>query len=398
MNKEFKVWYSGAPATQKQLDAIEEIVVEQEVGNPWEARIKIPVCIKEDGSWDGENDSIYAACKRVRIEARIGDGRFVPLIDGTIQEKLRDLNAQPGMSSITLVINDDMALLNRAQNAQTYGPGESDSNIASRIFSAAGLSITNSIDATNTPPNTKAHTNQPGTPMEMLRTLAARNPGHYIYVLPASISGPSIGCFKRLPTKPDGLPPMRMIGRDRNISSFNITENSRRAARVKTDHLNMKDKSLSSGNSSYREFVSPGGEGATTLGDNCARERRVRGVGGDHVSPSDAAKGSAEETSYTLSAEGSVLPECYPAILTPYRMVSVLLSNTRFSANYVIFRVTHTLGRSEYTQSFSVRGNTASPAPNPSASVPASAAAAAAGAIGGAGGASASFNIQVDIF
>ncbi len=398
MNKEFKVWYGGTPATREQLDAIEEIVVEQEVGNPWEARIKIPICIKEDGSWEGENEAIYADCKRVRIAARIGDGSFVPLIDGLIQEKLRDMNAQPGMSSITLVVNDDMALLNRAQKPQTYGPGQSDSSIASRIFSEAGVNITPSVDATSAPPNQKARTNQHGTPMEMLRTLAKRNPGYYVYLLPGPTPGTSLGCFKKLPTKPDGLPSMRMIGRDRNISSFNINQNSRRAARVKADHLNMKDMSVSSGNSTYREHTSLDGEGATTLGDECARERRVRGVGGDHVNSSDAAKGGAEESSYTLLAEGSVLSQCYPAILTPYRMVPVLLSNTRFSSNYVIFRVTHTLGRSEYTQSFSVRGNTASPAASPSASVPASAAAGVAGAIGGAGTVSASFNVQVDIF
>jgi hypothetical protein len=50
MQKEFKVWYNGKSATREQLDAIEEIVVEQDVDVAWEARIKIPVCIAEDRS------------------------------------------------------------------------------------------------------------------------------------------------------------------------------------------------------------------------------------------------------------------------------------------------------------------------------------------------------------
>ena len=55
MIKEFKVYYGTTPATQEQLDAIEEIVVEQEIGRAWEARIKIPIQISEDGSWAGED-------------------------------------------------------------------------------------------------------------------------------------------------------------------------------------------------------------------------------------------------------------------------------------------------------------------------------------------------------
>ena len=72
MNKAFRVYYGGNLATQEQLNAIEEIVVVQEMGIAWEAQIKIPVCIAEDGSWEGENDSIFAEFARVRIEAQIG--------------------------------------------------------------------------------------------------------------------------------------------------------------------------------------------------------------------------------------------------------------------------------------------------------------------------------------
>src|SRR5688572_11053560 len=55
MVKEFKLFYGGPPATKAQLDAIDEIVVGQEIGRVWQAQIKIPICIAEDGSWEGEN-------------------------------------------------------------------------------------------------------------------------------------------------------------------------------------------------------------------------------------------------------------------------------------------------------------------------------------------------------
>jgi hypothetical protein len=72
-------------------------------------------------------------------------------------------------------------------------------------------------------------------------------------------------------------------------------------------------------------------------------------------------------------------------------MVFASVSNSRYSANYVIYKVVHTIGISEYTQQFTLIGNAASPEESASASAPAAAAAV-------AGAAAVSFNIQVDIF
>ena len=78
MIKEFKVYYGDKPADQAKLDAIEEIVVEQEIGRAWEARIKIPIQISEDGSWAGEKDPAYAEFARVRVEAPAGAADLPP--------------------------------------------------------------------------------------------------------------------------------------------------------------------------------------------------------------------------------------------------------------------------------------------------------------------------------
>ncbi len=392
MIKEFKVTYGTSAATQEQLDAIEQITVVQEIGNAWEARIRIPVCIAEDGSWDGEDDPIYQDGERVRVEARIGEtGDWIPLIDGTIQERVRDLNAEPGLSSVTVVVNDDIVLLNQREVSASFPAGTSDSDIANQIFLEADLNITPDVEATGTPPDTNAITNQHGTAMAMLQTLVARNRGFKAYVLPGDAPGAPIGCFKRLPSEADDLPALYLTGEDRNLAYFNVSQNSRRAARIRGDHLSTQDFSVSSGDASFSEHVSPDGESATSLSDAMVRQRRLPAATGDHIDSQEAAEGAALASSYTLSAEGSVLPQCYGAILTPYRMVPVRLSNSRFSTDYVIFRVTHTLGRSEYTQSFSLRGNTVSPAAGSSASIPAAAA-----AVGGA--AAVSFNVQIDIF
>lgn len=388
MNKEFKVFYGGTAATQEQLDAIEEIVVEQEVGRQWVARIKIPVCIAEDGSWENEEEPAYAEFARVRVEALIGDGDFVPLIDGQIVEQQPDYNASPGLSSITIVVHDDTNMLHRESGSESFPPGQTDSDIARSLLESAELGGNVEVDEVPAGSDTESVVNRHGTRMQMLREITTRNPGYHVYVLPGTDPGTSDACFKKLPTEPDpGLPTMYLSGDDQNISSFRIQRNSGRAATVEGSHLSTSDKSVTSASSAHSDAAPATGEAATGGEATDVRVQRLPPGIGDHTDLSQAATGAAEEAAYTLSAEGSVLPSCFSAVLSPYRMVSVRLSNSRYSSDYVIYRVVHTLGISEYTQSFSVRGNAVSAAASASASMPAAAA-----AVG------ISFNIQVDIF
>lgn len=387
MNKEYKVYYGNSLASQAQHDAIEEIVVEQEIGKAWEARIKIPVCISGDGSWEDEDDPAYAEFARVRVEARIGNGAFVPLIDGSISSQLPDYNATPGLSAVTLVVLDDTNILHRQADSVSFS-GQSDSEIVASIFDTAQLGEEPDIDETPASPDTNAVVNQQGTMMEMLRSIAARYRNYHAYVLPGSTAGSSIGCFKKLPTEPDTtLQEMILSGSQQNITGFQIQRNSARASRVTGAHLSMSDKSITTASAGPGDNLSAGSDSATSGSDADLRLRRLPPGLGDVTDLDDAASGMAEESGFTLSAEGNVLPSVYSTILTPYKMVSVRVSNSRYSTGYVLYRVVHTLGISEYTQSFSVIGNAVSPQTSPAASLPAAAAAL-----------SFDFNVQVDIF
>jgi hypothetical protein len=75
------------------------------------------------------------------------------------------------------------------------------------------------------------------------------------------------------------------------------------------------------------------------------------------VDPEQRAKAEAERASYALEARGQVLVESYPHVLAPYQTVSVRAVNDRLSGDYLIHRVTHTLSRSTYAQSFTVTRN-----------------------------------------
>src|SRR5882762_803510 len=166
MTKEFRVYYNGDLATKEQLDEIEEIVVEQEVGRVWEAKIKIPVCISEDGKWHGEDDPARKAFSRVRVEARINEGDWVSLIDGRIVGKDDTRSAAPGQSSVTLVVHDDSALLHRETEATPFA-GKSDSEIARLIFESAALGGEPDVDDTPSHPDNNVVINQHGTKMQI---------------------------------------------------------------------------------------------------------------------------------------------------------------------------------------------------------------------------------------
>jgi hypothetical protein len=392
MIKEFKVYYGGEAATQEQLDAIEEIVVEQEIGRVWEARIRIPICVGEDGIWHSENDPVRHDFLRVRVEVRINNGGWVPLIDGRVVGKDEVRSPAPGQSSVTLVVHDDSALLHRKVDEKEPFAGKKDSEIARSIFGSAELGGKIDIDDTPAHPDTKAVINQHGTKMQVLRSIASRYKNYFAYVLPGENAGKSTCCFKKLPENPDPtLPKLTLLGDCRNLAEFNVHENANKASTIEGATLSFSDKSVATGSSSYRDATLIEATSATDAQETETRTRRLPPGHNSLTDPQTAAEGAAAMSSFTLTADGSVLPLCYTGILRPYLMVPVRLSDSRYSTNYIIFKVVHTLGLSEYTQSFTMRGNAVSAPKSAGAGLPAP-------FVAVAGAAAVSFNIQGNIF
>lgn len=384
---EFKVYYDGEAAKIEQLDEIEEITVEQEVGKVWEARVKIPVCASAEGVWEGEEEPARKEFARVRVEIRVGDGDFVPLIDGRIVGQDAERSAIPGKSMITLIVHDDSALLHREDETQLYEV-EKDSDIARRIFEDAKLGGDPEIDETPSRPDTDMPVLQQGTKMQILRSLAARHGNFYAYVLPGNKPGKSIGCFKKLPESGAPLlPTLYMFGEDRNLAAFNVRQNASSASDVEASSLSLRDKSVMTSVSKFRDATLLDKEAATAFSDENQTKRRLPPGHSDSTDLDGAVRGRMERSSFTLDADGSVLPLCYTGVLTPYNLVAVRLSDSRYSTNYVIFKVTHTLNRSNYTQSFSMKGNAVAPKKEVGASLPSASASL-----------SAAFNVQIDIF
>ena len=194
---EYKVFFDGTSATTDQLEKIDEVTVDQGVDLAWEARLKIPVCVNNDGKWEGEEEAWMKAFTRIRIEVNPGDGKFVPLIDGPVVGFDNSRTALPGKSEVTVVVHDDSALLNRESKVEVV-EGLSDSDIAEQIFLDAQLGGTPDIDPTPPQPdNITAASVRRGTPMQYLRDLARRKPRGRIAIRPGEVGARVAGHPRR---------------------------------------------------------------------------------------------------------------------------------------------------------------------------------------------------------
>ncbi|HEV7389312.1 MAG TPA: hypothetical protein VGN73_11935 [Gemmatimonadaceae bacterium] len=369
---EFKMFLDGASATIDQLDKIDEIVVDQAVDRAWEARLKIPVCVNNDGKWDGEQEAWMKAYTRIRVEVNPGDDKFVPLIDGPVVGFDSARTAVPGKSVVTVVVHDDSALLNREEKVDVQ-KGKKDSDLARQIFSDAQL--VPDVETTPAQPDQNGASVRRGTPMQYLRALARQNRDFHAYVLPGKTPAKSIGCFKRFAKDTDGLPDMTLLGPDRNIETFNVNNKAHNPSSVQAATLSIAHDKIQKSTASYRNATLMGDKTPDGSDPNPATRLLPPGQT-DRVDLEQATKGAAADSGFSLEATGSVVPFCYPAVLSPYRVVLVKISDSPYSAKYLISQVTHTLTRSIYTQSFAMKGNATS------------------GGAGGLGG----FNIPLSIF
>ena len=171
---------------------------------------------------------------------------------------------------------------------------------------------------------------------------------------PGEHAGQSVGCFKAFPLGSPSLPPLQLLGRDRNIDTFDVDWDADRAASVQSTHLRLNDRNLVQAESRFRDLHLTGpGEGPEERSDTAIllAEPGPR----SQTDPDRRVAARAEAAHLDLEARGTTR-DCYGGVLRPYETVNVHGAGWRFSGSYRIYAVTHTLTRSAYTQAFTLRG------------------------------------------
>ncbi|OAN36782.1 hypothetical protein A4X20_06190 [Mycolicibacterium iranicum] len=355
----YRLYLDDKPASKAQLDQVEEITVQQAVGTVWEARLTIPICADDKGNWGCADASFLGAFGRVRVEVDAGSGTFVPLIDGPVVGVDQGLSSEPGQSTITTLVNDDSVYLNRQDKVLKFEK-KLDHEIASQIYRGAEHIADTDIDSSTKPPGDGLPPCevQRGTEMQILRRIASRH-NMFAYVLPGGEPGKSVGVFKPFPQKPDGLPPLILLGPDRNVGSFTSREDSQSPATVTSASLSITDKGVTKAEASVRDVDILGDVAAGAKLQEQAKRMLPPGQDGS-VDVDTAVKAAAQKLSYAFEAQGTVIADCYAAALIPYRVVTVKAVGPKGSGDYEIRSVTHRLTRSSYTQSFALIRNASS--------------------------------------
>jgi hypothetical protein len=351
----YRVLFNNKPATRCQLDRVEEITVEQQQDKAWQASLVIPICVDAQGRWSGEDEDFLASFTRVRVEVKINNKSFVPLIDGTIAGVDTQMDSGPGKSSITVVVHDDSVYLNRVHNVETFD-GKSNHEMAEYLFKQIPEIGSTEIDATPPRQNDLSSTVvKRGTAMQILKMLATCQ-NIQVYVLPGSEPGRSIGMFKAPSTEPSGLTPLLLLGKERNVMYFSVKYNALNPVKAKASRLNLKDKTVRTETSSSNDLELLGEEKPFT-DESALGEEELSPYTCPSLDLKDEVSALAARSAIVLQGQGRVLGTCYPDVLQPYKVIDVIGTNGRLSGPYMITKVTHRLTRNGYVQDFSVKRN-----------------------------------------
>jgi hypothetical protein len=347
----FRIWYGDRAASLEELARIEQIEVTQEMDAFWEAQVRVALCLDAQGRWQHGPGEAAEPFSRVRIEVDLGDGSFTPLIDGPLTSVDAALDAQPGRSTATMLVRDDSAYLDRDEAIEPPFEARADSDIADELFRRFEQIGDTRIDATTATPAT---TTRRGTVLQFLRELADANDRH-AYVLPGEVPGASIGCFLADPADAAELPPLRLIGDDRNLSNASITQDPDGAERTQAQVLRVDDQGVTVFETDAAELGLM--RDLPAVATDLSPTRLLSPADNTREDPAAAASAQARTRSYIYQLTSELVPGRYGAVLSPYRKVRVDAGATPYSGDYLITKVVHRITPSLYLQQLEAKSD-----------------------------------------
>jgi hypothetical protein len=349
---EYRVYLDNAPASPEQLALFSEIRVDQGIGVAAEAQIDLAIGTDSAGRWPGIEESYARAFARVRIEVKVADADFLPLIDGLIIGNRYEMKADPDQSMMTLIVQDDSVQLDRDEKVVLF-EDMAPQDIVSSLFADAGFTA----EVDELPAAGAALQRvvvQRGTSMQLLLDLARRH-GMFAYVRPGSTPGASVGVFKRPQFDAADLPEILLVGNGRNVSSFSAEFDALRPLKAQAGSVALADRSVLDSSTDAADVTALGD--AATHGITQPAITLLTGTR-EEQSDLDAATAAAVNlSSWAYAANGELDADNYAGVLQPYRLVRVRGIGGYLSGDYLIGRVMHVLTDQGYRQRFSLHRN-----------------------------------------
>jgi phage protein D len=348
----FRLYLDNAPATAEQLALFTEIRIDQGIGVACEAELDLPVGTDVAGLWSGIEEDYAQPFARVRIEVKVADADFTPLIDGPLVGNRYEMKFAPGQSTMTLVVQDDSVLLSRDEKVALF-EDMAPSDIVTSLFSDAGL--TAEVDAA---PDAGAALQrvvvQRGTSMHLLRDLAKRH-GMFTYVKPGAAPGVSVGVFKKPQFDATDLPEITLVGAECNVASFSAQFDALRPIKAKAGSVALADRSVLTASVDAADNA--------PLGDSAAHDFTqpavilLTGTREEQTDLDAAASATVDLSSWAYAATGEIDADKYEGVMQPHHLVRVRGIGGYLSGDYLIGHVTHVLNDHSYRQRFSLHRN-----------------------------------------
>ena len=351
MSAEFKMYFDNAPATEEQLDLFRSIRVDQGIGMVTEAELDMELRLDDAGSWVDFSEPFTQPFSRIRVEIKVADGDFVPLIDGPLVGQRMTMSASPNESMLTLVVHDDSVLLNQIETVSVFEEFSA-SDIAELLFAEAGLQP--QVDST--PPaggSLERAVVQRGTAIQLLRDLARRH-GMALRVVPGDTPGVSVGVFAEFGLDEEDLPELLVTGEQRNLDQISIAFDGLRPFAAVASAVDAGSLAVLRSEAPSSSQTALGDEPTHTL---VAPAQVLMARTREAESDLDAAVvAAADYGSWAYSATGEVDGGAYPAVLQPYATVG-LAGAGPMSGRYLVAQVNHMIDDQSYRQQFTLRRN-----------------------------------------
>jgi len=349
---EFRVYFDNAPASAEQLAMFTEIRIDQGIGVASEAELDLPMGVNAAGLWSGIEEDFAQAFVRVRIEVKVANADFAPLIDGPVVGNRYEMRSAANQSTMTLIVQDDSVLLSRDEKVALF-EDMSPADIVSSLFGEAGL--TAEVDATvDAGAALQRVTVQRGTSMQLLRDLAKRH-GMFTYVRPGAAPGVSVGMFKKPKFDATALPEILLIGDRCNVASFSAQFDALRPLKAKAGSIALADRSVLTTNIDVADNA--------PLGDAAAHDFTqpavvlLTGTREEQTDLEAAAMATVDLSSWAYAAHGEIDADRYEGVMQPHHLVRVRGIGASLSGDYLIGHVTHVLSDQGYKQRFALHRN-----------------------------------------
>jgi phage protein D len=350
---QFRLYVDGQPASKDQLASFSRIRVEQAVGMAAAAELQLSLVPDDHGNWSGFDEPSAQPFARVRIEVRVDDADFVPLLEGPVVGQRFELDATPDSSRLVVVVHDDSVLLDRDEKVAVFenlGLAE----LVRNLIEEPGLTARVAPGLPDAASAVDRFVVQRGTNMQTLRSLAKRF-GMFVHVEPGEQPGRSVGIFESAAALDDGLADLVLLGADRNIASFSAEFDALRPQTAKAGMVRAIDKKELTGTATSASEAALGDEAAHAI---VAPAVTLLSQTREEQSDLDAAAAAVVDvSSWAFSARGEVDADLYPGVMRPYRKLTVRGVGPQLSGDYMVARVLHEIDDSGYRQSFSLSRN-----------------------------------------